>query len=59
MNCENCAFYFGAMKECRRFPPQLLNVQMIQDGIEYWDHVSRFPDTEKTDLCGEYKPAPR
>ena len=59
MNCAQCAFYRGDLKECRRFPPQVVTAKVFHDGTDYETQISVVPQPEPADLCGEYKPHPQ
>ncbi len=49
--CETCRFFLNTGRlrgECRRFPPKML----IDEEQGY---VAVFPDTPKSNWCGEYQ----
>lgn len=55
--CRTCEFFCGCY--CRRRPPTICTVQAYDDDSHEWAEmisVTRWPEVNNIDWCGEYKP---
>ena len=46
--CQACRHYYRRFSECRRFPPQVVYIELD-------DSTSEFPHVGHDDWCGELK----
>lgn len=49
--CKDCKF-FSAIKQCRRYPPTIVEGTLISQDRSVWPYVDEY------DYCGEFKPKP-
>ena len=54
--CGNCRFWESAGRpsgRCRRVPPVIVS-QLVDEEMPDMEWATRFPETDKTDWCGEF-----
>jgi hypothetical protein len=56
-SCENCVFFQAKNKFCRRFPPQPVVIEILENGKRRDIVVSKFPVVvfPEIDYCGEFE----